>query len=189
MLIGFCGEMYAGKDTVAEMLMEFLRADNILVERRAFADALKEEIAFHMAPLFKALPSELLRQMNTPVEKDRYRLLMQWWGTEFRRQQDPDYWIKEFERWRFSFIPTSTVILIPDVRFFNEIGYIRDQGGLMVKVTRLESQISDHISEQEWQVYSNWDMVIENNGSLEELRVKVEELYTVVCKHLCPTTQ
>ena len=64
------------------------------------------------------------------------RRILQWWGTEYRRAQDPDYWTKAWARKISQYDPNTTHILIDDVRFINELTTIKEQGGLIVKIER-----------------------------------------------------
>ena len=74
----------------------------------------------------------------------------------------------EAERW----------IAIPDVRFRNEIDGIRQAGGKLVRIRRPGAGLSGaagvHASEAEQASIPDdvFDLVIENNGTLEELRAK-----------------
>jgi hypothetical protein len=60
--------------------------------------------------------------------------LLQWWGTEYRRAQDPDYWVQKMYE---GIPPTVDVALVTDVRFPNEADSITQRGGYTVKVERL----------------------------------------------------
>jgi hypothetical protein len=60
--------------------------------------------------------------------------LLQWWGTEFRRAQDPDYWTKKL----FASIPANlNIAMVTDVRFPNEADGIKQRGGYNINVQRL----------------------------------------------------
>jgi hypothetical protein len=47
-LIGVCGSMQHGKDTVAELLMQVAVEHKLWPVRRAMADPLKEEVAHYL---------------------------------------------------------------------------------------------------------------------------------------------
>lgn len=72
-------------------------------------------------------------------------------------------------------------VAIPDVRFANEIRAIRSSGGKVWRVVRngsgLKGEAGQHESEQELKTIDmdKFDVVIDNNGTLEELRAKVLE--------------
>ena len=82
------------------------------------------------------------------LDKSLYRGLLQWWGTEYRRSQDKDYWIK---KWLESLarVPVSTtrLIIAPDVRFANEYHTIKQLGGYLFRVKRPVKSVENHLSE------------------------------------------
>ncbi|MCM2263962.1 MAG: hypothetical protein NDI73_02105 [Desulfuromonadales bacterium] len=105
------------------------------------------------------------------------RRLLQWWGTEYRRAQDPDYWTKAWGRKIEQYDLTRTPILVDDVRFMNELEVIRTHGGLIVKIERPGfSGANNHSSETSLDGFNNWDAVVVNNGTLEEFRAKIGTL-------------
>lgn len=105
------------------------------------------------------------------------RRVLQWWGTEYRRAQDPDYWTKAWERKIRDYDLSRTQILIDDVRFINELVTIKGLGGLIVKIERPGfAAAGNHASETSLDHYRGWDRVIVNDGSLKELLAKAEQL-------------
>lgn len=103
----------------------------------------------------------------------KQRALLQWWGTEFRRAQDPDYWVKKTMDRIASDRPE--VALICDLRFPNEMAGINGVGGYCVRVSRLgyKSDVPEHISEHALDDVDrmDWDHVIEvPDGNLEQLQ-------------------
>lgn len=105
------------------------------------------------------------------------RRILQWWGTEYRRAQDPDYWTKAWARKISQYDPNTTHILIDDVRFINELNSIKEQGGLIVKIERPGfNGANNHASETALDDYRDWDAVIRNDGTLEQFYVKVNAL-------------
>jgi len=65
--------------------------------------------------------------------------MLQFWGTDFRRGQDEDYWVKMLD-YHIKFLKNKGIrkIYIPDVRFKNELKYIKDNNGIYVDVIRLK---------------------------------------------------
>jgi hypothetical protein len=77
----------------------------------------------------------------------KQRVLLQWYGTEYRRAQDKDYWVK---RGMYSAANSGAdLVVFDDVRFPNEYTYIGAAGGVRVKVSRLgwKSDVPEHESE------------------------------------------
>lgn len=154
--IGLCGYMRAGKDTVADYL---IREHGY--QRMGFADALKEEVARGVG----CTPADLLEEpLRTQV-----RPVLQVWGTEFRRAQDPDYWTEQVRK---KIVKEARVggrrLVFNDVRFANEIALLREYGFVVVKIDMSVDDVVDymvaqgapravvlerlaHKSEQEWQ--------------------------------------
>jgi phosphomevalonate kinase len=179
-LIGVCGSKQHGKDTVAELLMQVALEHKLWPVRRAMADPLKEEVAHYLSPIMSIGEFELSQMMNTTGEKERFRLIMQWWGSEFRRTDDPYYWVKKMVEWvnAYTTAGDNKVIMIPDTRFTNELHLVQAQGGYLIKVVRPGFDSSDnHSSEQEWQDFQDWNYVIINDGTLDQLRAKVVTAY------------
>jgi hypothetical protein len=105
------------------------------------------------------------------------RRLLQWWGTEYRRSQDSDYWTKAWGRKIEQFDLQNVHVLIDDVRFMNELNVIRAHGGLIVKIERPGFDgANNHASETSLDEYRDWDRIILNDGTLDEFKRKVEEL-------------
>ncbi|BCS54099.1 hypothetical protein [Geobacter sp. SVR] len=93
------------------------------------------------------------------------RTLMQYWGTEYRRAQDPDYWVKKALRQ----CSEDKLYLLSDMRFPNEAAGVESLGGLRIKVTRANCPgitNASHSSENALATYKGWTNQIENNGSL-----------------------
>ena len=111
------------------------------------------------------------------------RRILQWWGTEYRRSQNPDYWTQAWEKKINQYDPDRIHILIDDVRFINELNTIKGQGGLIVKIERPGFDgANNHASETSLDDYQEWDEVILNDGTLEDFHRKVEGLAAELLK-------
>lgn len=114
------------------------------------------------------------RQGQTAVT---VRRILQWWGTEYRRAQDPDYWTKAWSRKIEQFDLQNTDVLVDDVRFINELNTIRSHGGLIVKIERPGFDgANNHASETSLDDYADWSCVVVNDGTLAQFKQKIEEL-------------
>jgi len=116
-------------------------------------------------------------------EKDPY--LLQWWGTDVRRASDPDYFVKDVDA-RINFLKTRGIIniAIPDLRFHNEADYIKNNGGLLIKVTRInqdgslfftDDRDTKHQSEIDLDDYDGWDYEIVAQN-LDELYEQLDDI-------------
>ena len=105
------------------------------------------------------------------------RRILQWWGTEYRRSQDPDYWTKAWGHKVSKLDLNKTLVLVDDVRFMNELNVIREFGGLIVKIERPGFDgANNHSSETSLDEYRQWDGIIVNDGTLDQFGQKVEAL-------------
>jgi hypothetical protein len=121
------------------------------------------------------------------------RKLLQWLGTEWGRDSISkslwiDIWKAEVNRLRET-LP-GTLIVCDDVRFDNEGEAFKQMGGKLVKIVadrselRTVSGIANHSSEAGIsQQYI--DFIVENNGTLDDLRSSISYLYR---RHLVPAT-
>lgn len=71
--------------------------------------------------------------------------------------------------------------LITDVRFPNEAKAIKDKKGILIRVERKGCPTSEHLSETALDSYKDWDYVIDNNGTIDELLEQVQKIYYEVC--------
>jgi len=132
--------------------------------RIAFADGVRMEVE-------KALGTDL-GVLYTKPYSDEIRRLLQWWGTDYRREEDPEHWVKVGEDRAALLRGTGRYPVFTDVRFENEADLIRDYDGLLVRVVateevrkeRLGELPPEHASESEsdgiqcdWQIVSDED--------------------------------
>ena len=104
------------------------------------------------------------------------RRLLQWWGTEYRRAQDPDYWTKAWGHKVEQFDLSRIHVMVDDVRFMNELNVIRAHGGLIVKVERPGFLgANNHSSETSLDRFTAWDAIIVNDGTLAQFSKKIAQ--------------
>jgi len=109
------------------------------------------------------------------------RRILQWWGTEYRRAQDPDYWTKAWQRKVASLDLAREHVLVDDVRFANELATLKSFAGRFVKIIRPGFDgAGNHASETSLDDFDGWDAVIVNDGSLEQFRQQVATLATTL---------
>ena len=114
------------------------------------------------------------RQGQTAVT---VRRILQWWGTEYRRAQDHDYWTKAWGRRVEQLDLEKMHVLVDDVRFMNELHVIKEHGGLIVKIERPGFDgANNHASETSLDEYHDWDRVLLNDGTLDGFKEQVEPL-------------
>jgi hypothetical protein len=162
-LIAFTGYKQSGKDTAASVLIEHLHPQPCYQVN--FADALKEEVA-HACGVS-------IGYIN--AHKTAFRTMLQWWGTDFRRQlHDEQYWIAKWVA-RAARVPANARYLFAtDVRFINEAAIVHDAGGTIVRIVRPGLVSDGHASETE-QDKILADHAIINEGTRQDLLQKLKQ--------------
>jgi len=119
-----------------------------------------------------------------PIIKMTPRRMLQLLGTECGRQIiHPNIWcnmlMKEYDKKQIKWTPDGPTYvehkknwIITDVRFPNEAKAITDRGGIVIKVVRDTSSKDLHESETALNNYK-FDYIIDNNGNLDDLNIKV----------------
>jgi|ERR1044071_3931895 hypothetical protein len=176
-LIGLVGKKRAGKDTACEFMSTLLHPK--ITRRVGFADELKKEICVAINGV-NSLYGTPMKQPMTPnfidCNKDNFRLILQGWGTDFRRNMCNDnYWIDKTLKTLVDMKATVDCAIIPDVRFRNEAKMIKTVGGHLIRIFRpnMSSKIIDsHASETELDSIDT-DWIVNNDSSFEVLREKL----------------
>ena len=190
MLIGIVGLIGSGKDTAAQRLV-----DKHGYRRDSFAKSLKDAVAVMFNWDREMLEgntkeSREWRELRDAYWSDRFdsdvtpRWVLQHFGTEVMRGHMYDgIWV---DSCLGRYDGKDTVI--SDTRFPNEVDRIRDLGGKIIRVKKgddpewftnyVEGNIvptNVHSSEYMW-ARSDFDHVIHNDGTIEDLYAKVDEL-------------
>lgn len=167
----------------------FLREMNVsLYQIKKFADKLKERIAITWGIDRQKLETQVFKNQLVPQLGITWRELMQLEG-EKMREIDEDYWCKalftdydDFHNTKFSvrngYEEPKDKWIITDLRYPNEAKAIKEKGGISLRVNRVTDNNSSHESETALDNYQDWDYVIDNNGSIEDLIKKVKDLWT-----------
>jgi len=165
-IIAISGKKRSGKDTVAQII-RCAHKDRVLIYK--FSAPLKNEVA-----LACAVKTEFIDQF-----KDNFRLILQGWGTDYRRKlYGDDYWIKKMDSAISMFESYGSVdtLIISDVRFKNEFAYLKKKGAIMLRIERAAVVDDDrHISEIELDNVPH-DYTIHNDGSMLDLAEQVKLL-------------
>lgn len=164
-LIGISGKKRSGKDTVCQRIIETLGYNR--ARRVAFADEVKVEVA--------AAIKESVEYVEE--NKDKLRLLLQAWGTDYRRNLcGPDYWVARAFNNVLKLPPSIHTVIIPDVRFISEAEAIHRVDGLVIRVESIRSPKDGHVSENELDNYGKFDYTLQNDGTLEDFYQQINKL-------------
>jgi len=143
MIIGVCGFIGSGKDTIADYLTNFHG-----FRRESFANSLKDAVAQVFGWDRTMLEGRTKQAREWREQVDPWwakrlnmpnltpRLMLQLWGTEVcRKAFHDDIWIASLEN---KLRNSTDDIVISDCRFPNEIKSIKAAGGIIVWVRRGE---------------------------------------------------
>lgn len=208
MIIGVVGFIGSGKGTAADLLIE-----NYDFTKLSFADAVKDATAAIFGwprPLLEGDTDESrnFREQPDPFWSDKFkrdvtpRAMLQIMGTEAGRDIfHKDLWIYALEKK----LGMYKNVVIPDVRFPNEIKFIHDNGGFVVRVKRgddpewfdtahaannptfnhspeacdlMVDKYKIHYSEWAW-VGQIMDYELDNNGPMSMLKANIDHMIKV----------
>tara|TARA_B100001248_G_C27393788_1_gene464128 strand:+ start:582 stop:1184 length:603 start_codon:yes stop_codon:yes gene_type:complete len=193
-IIGLCGEKGSGKDTICELLSKIYN-----VKRFAFADPLKDALK----DLFLWDDSNFSREKKEINDDDwgvSPRQMCQILGTDVIRNLISDkfnkiikigdneytvsFWIKRIHKELEKLLSDSDqnydYVIFTDVRFLDELLYIKNLGGEVFKVIRHDvemNEYSKHEAERgiDGEEFNKCvDNIISNNGTIDELFEKIK---------------
>ena len=130
-MIGLCGMARSGKDSFFNYSKAIFGELGVHTVRVAFADALKEEC------------NDFLRDnvgissfTEDPVEKMLIRPFLVTYGTHLRRKINQSCWISKVKPKVNGLISSGLVPVITDVRYENEVEFVKKQGGVIIHISR-----------------------------------------------------
>jgi hypothetical protein len=202
MIIGVCGFIGSGKDTIADYLVNFHE-----FRRESFASTLKDAVAAVFGWDRTMLEGRTKEAREWREQVDPWwaarldmptltpRWVLQYWGTEVcRKAFHDDIWIASLEN---KLRNSKDNVVISDCRFPNEISSIRNAGGQIVWVKRGElpswynvaidanrgsnvainelKMLKIHASETAW-VDTDFDAIIDNNSTIDSLYAQAQTL-------------
>lgn len=186
--IAITGKANTGKNTLSKLIKDSLNYYAPEVAFIAFADPLKEMIRI----MFPQIPKKFLygsskfrKEIIPRAFKDgnplTIRQLLIDLGTGLGRGYNESVWLDNFDNRLSNALKkkNTKMVIVTDVRFRNEFDHLKNKGFYMVKLTRGNNEvIINHASEtsQEDILDSEFDYIIDNNGTLQDLKVKVTEI-------------
>lgn len=159
MIISFTGYKRSGKSESAKFLEKFG------FERINFKDSLIDEIRQNFPDLLKVIGDDF---ENKPPA---VRTLLQNYGTEVRRRDNPNYWT---DKW-ISKVRDKENVVVDDCRFLNEAEAIKNLGGIIIRIIRPGFTGDSHQSETEQNNISVEHTIIAD--SKKSLIQQVSEIY------------
>lgn len=172
-IIGLTGYAGVGKSEVANYLWS-----NYDFERISFADPIRKMLEGILGET--DFDNREWKETVLPDIGQSPRVLMQTLGTEWGRNLiHPNLWIslahakvKRIQNMKEHLRPSGLVF--PDVRFPNEVNFIRMLGGELWQIQRPGyAPINEHISEK---LQAIPDKIVVNNDTITDLEYKVDQL-------------
>ena len=126
-IIGIAGNARSGKDTLGKNFVKILADHGIKAETYSFANELK-----------KSVDDFLIREIGISAftedeeEKKVIRPFLVFWGTDIMRKINDDIWVEKIE----PCLDNNHVNIITDLRFENELAWIKDKKGLSLLIKR-----------------------------------------------------
>jgi hypothetical protein len=178
MIISITGKIGSGKDTIADIIMQYTPYHDWEIKK--FAGKLKD-----IAEILSGVPKinfedqEFKKQDMGPNWGMTYRDLLQRLGTEaMRNGLHENVWVNAlFADYHFNIEEDEQMPnwLITDCRFPNELEAVKAHKGITIKVIRDSGNTvgTTHASETALDDYTEWDYIVDNNGSIEDLKTQV----------------
>jgi hypothetical protein len=167
-ILAISGHAQNGKDTVAELIKNSLKADGNRV------------LVAHYADLLKYMCRTFFDWDGNKDEKGRH--ILQYVGTDIIRKQAPDFWVDFISSVLMYFKENWDYVLIPDTRFPNEINKLLSNGFDVTHIRVVRPNFESSLTEEQQKHPSetaldnvNPDFYIYNEGSIEELQSKINE--------------
>ena len=186
-LIGICGNKRNGKDTVADYLTEkyefykYELASPIKDVCRVIFDFSEEQLYGNEKEIvderWGTTPRKLLQIIGTELFQEDIHKYMKEGEFNIGRK----IWVLKFKHWledinKENIFDFDLNVVVSDVRMLHEVDVIRELGGTIWKVSNNRIPLEDnHLSESSLNGFT-CDVLIENNGTLEELYEKVEKI-------------
>lgn len=181
--IALSGKAGSGKDLAARLIIEeicsqtkCLKSD---IKKIALANPVKE-IAQIMFPVIKSIDlyGNSKNRANVILNENfTIRQLLLDIGTKFGRSYNDNIWLNVFDE-RIKNL--NKHIIVTDCRFFNEIQHMKEKEFCCIRIKRDSKLKIDHITEsgQDNINDSNFDYILDNNGSVNDLKLEITKIFT-----------
>ncbi len=161
-IIIFSGKQYAGKDTAAKIMLDEMPD----FRRCAMGDIIKLTYGAQ-----KNLTYEEIEKNKSKYRADL--IILGNWG----RAQSPDYWLQKI-------VEQDGNIIVTDVRIPHEYEVFKKAGAITIRVeatreiraSRGELIGEEDITEVGLDNIKDWDFIIDNNSSYENLKLQVNKI-------------
>lgn len=194
--IAITGKANTGKNTLSKLLFEELvdQTDSWqTVEYIAFADPIKEmaKLMFPHLPRKYLFGSSKYRSEIVPGafkegQPLTVRQLLIDLGTGVGRAYNETTWLDAFNyAFKKAEKGNKSMVIVTDVRFRNEFDHLKKLGFYQIRLVRDAYTKIDHSSEtnQDSIKDEEFNFIINNNGTLEDLKNKVNKIIAEITHH------
>lgn len=169
-IVALSGKQFSGKDTVAKILLEKLTS----FTRVGIGDAIKIEYGKQKSLTFDEIETN----------KSQYREDLIELGNK-GRAISPNYWLEKIVELDFD-------VIVPDMRVKDELEILKKAGALTIRVEaskeiralRGELVKEDDPTETALDDVSDWDFVIRNDSSYDDLKARALKLADEIAEKL-----
>lgn len=181
MLIGILGKKRHGKDTISNYLIK--NFDYIpLTLAKPLKECCKILFGFNDDQLYGD-KKEIVDEYWKITPRQAYQFI----GTDlFRKQMSTlipnignNLWVEIIKK-NIIDIQKNNInanIVVTDLRFQNEVDMIKNLNGIVIKVNRhTVTPLDEHESEKGIDLIINYDYLVENNSTIEQLYKKIDEV-------------
>lgn len=161
-IVGISGKAHSGKSTVSDLLVQKYN-----FKEYAFGDKLKS-----LLNQYFGIPAD---DLWCDKKKPEVRKLLQSVGDVMRKEVRDDYFVRVIE---MKLNDCEGFVAVSDVRYQNEVDMLKNNGGILIKIEREDGPKvecgADHSSETDLDEFYDWDYVVKNFGTVEDLHNKVD---------------
>jgi hypothetical protein len=174
-LIGLHGKPRSGKDTICNHILA-----NIPLLRHGPSVQVKKAAAAMFNVPEEYFYDDKKKEQIDPYWGISYREMAQKVGNESSRKVfGEDFWMRHVDYFLYHKLPEDKKgIVLADIRYANEVSWVKERGGLVLFVTRENRMYvanESHDAEKGLDLRLA-DIVIENNGTYEELFSQVSNV-------------
>ena len=161
-IIGISGSARSGKDTLGSNIVQILSDQGIKAKTISFADKLKESVN-------EFLIDQTGISAFTEEESDKklIRPFLVCWGTEIMRSINDNIWIDKLKE----SLSKDCVNIITDVRFENELDWIKENEGLTVFLNRADIKPANSLEMENNKILSKNSDLNFHIGNFEDEKI------------------
>ena len=169
-IIIFSGKQFSGKDTIAKIILERFPS----FKRIGIADAIKMLYSKKTGLSFEEIEKNKSQYRQDLIDLGD-------WG----RAQSPDFWLN-------SILAYEGDTIVTDIRMKHELDKFRSNGAIAIRVEASEEARSkrgvlsskNDTTETQLDTVDDWDYIVHNEGTYDELLPEVEKLVDFICKEM-----